>query len=96
MLGYLKSKNRKGDVQYKHQFSRIAKSWVAKKIQEKKDEIKSTYKSHIMNEITHIQMKPSTYETPKLVNVPKNVACVEKPDKAVTVPNRRSRFVTKE
>ena len=57
---------------------------------------KETYKNHIMDEIKYMQMTSSNYEMPILANVPKYIGGMEKPEKAQTISNLRSRFKTKE
>ena len=69
-------------------------SWGVQKIFERKE--KETYKNHIMDEIKHLQMISSNYEMPILANVPKYIGGMEKPEKAQTISNLRSRFKTKE
>ena len=53
-VGLAHRKNKQGDLQYKHQFSKITQSWVVKKIYERKE--KEMYKNHTMDEIKHLQM----------------------------------------
>ena len=95
-VGLSQSKNKKGELQFKHQFSKITQSWVVKEMKQSKEDIREIYKLHIMEEITHLQITASVYEKPKLVDIPKYVAAVEKPDKNNTITNRRSRFKTSE
>ena len=92
--GLVHRKNKQEDLQYKHQFSKITQSWVVKKIYERKE--KEKYKNHTMDEIKHLQMTSSNYEMPILANVSKYTGDMEKPEKAQTIPNLRSRFKTKE
>ena len=92
--GLAHRKNKQGDLQYKHQFSKITQSWVVKKMNERKE--KETYKNHMMDEKKHLQMAYSNYEMPILANVPKYIGGMEKPEKAQTISNLRSRFKTKE
>ena len=68
-VGLAHHKNKQGDLQYKHQFSKIMQSWVVKKIYERKE--KETYKNCISDEIKHLQMTSSNYKMPILANVPK-------------------------
>ena len=78
-VGLEQSKNKKGELRFKHQFSKITQSWVVKKVPEKKE--KSTYIDHILDEIDYLQSSSTTYEAPKLENVPAYIGGVEKPDK---------------
>ena len=87
-------KNKQGDLQYKHQLSKITQSWVVKKICERKE--KETYKNHIIDETKHLQITSSNYKMPILSNVPKYLGGIEKPGKAQTISNLRSRFKAKE
>ena len=73
-----------------YQFSKFAQPWVVKKIYEKKE--KETYKNHVMDEITHLQMTSSNYKIAIFANVPKYIGGMKKPEKAQTIPNLRSRF----
>ena len=93
-LGLAHCKNKQGDLQYKHQLSKITQSWVVKKICERKE--KETYKNHIIDETKHLQMTSSNYKMPILGNVPKYLGGIEKPGKAQTISNLRSRFKSKE
>ena len=92
-VGLEQSKNKKGELRFKHLFSKITQSWVVKKIPETKE--KSTYRNHILDEIQYIQSTSIIYETPKLVNVPKYIGGVEKPPKTATISNIKSRFKVK-
>ena len=84
-VGLAHHKNKQGDLQYKHQFSKFMQSWGVQKIFERKE--KETYKNHIMDEIKHLQMISSNYEMPILANVPKYIGGMEKPEKAQTISN---------
>ena len=64
-------KIKQGDLQYKHQFSKIMQPWVVKKIYERKE--MEAYKSHMMDEIKHLQITSSNYEMPILANVLKYI-----------------------
>ena len=55
-------------------------------------ERKGKYKNHFMTEIKHLQMTSSNYEMPILANVPNYIGGMEKPEKAHTISNLRSRF----
>ena len=67
-VGLEQSKNKKGELRFKHLFWKITQSWVVKKIPETKE--KSTYRNHILDEIQYIQSTSIIYfsETPKLEN----------------------------
>ena len=56
---------------------------------------KETYKNDIMDEIKHLLMTSSNFEMPILANVPKYIGGMEKPEKAQTTSNLRSRFKTR-
>ena len=45
-----------------------------------------------MSEVMHIQKSNEQCPLPKLVNIPKNIAPVEKPDKEEAIKNMRTRF----
>ena len=93
-FGLVHCKNKQGYLQYKHQLSKMTQSWVVKKICERKE--KETYKNRIIDEIKHLQMTSSNYKMPILANVPKYLGSIEKPGKAQTISNLRSRFKAKE
>ena len=89
-VGLEQSKNKQGDLRYKHQFSKITQSWVVKIIHDRKE--KTTYKDHILDEVNYLQKTSCTYDTPKLGNAPDYIGGIEKPLKATTISNMRSRF----
>ena len=92
-VGLEQSKNKNGELRFKHQFSKITQSWVVKKVPEAKQ--KSIYQTHILDEIEHLQKTSVKYEVPKLENVPEYIGGVEKPEKIITILNTKSRFKTK-
>ena len=47
-----------------------------------------------MDEIKHLQVTSSNCELSILADVPKHIGAMEKPEKAQTIPNLRSRFKT--
>ena len=58
-VGLDQARNMKGELRYKHQFSKKkTQSWVAKKITEKKD--KEPFRQHILDEIREIQRNQCT------------------------------------
>ena len=93
-VGLDQARNKKGNLRYKHQTSKITQSWVAKKITEKKD--REPFQSHILEEVNYLQRsRDVTYGTPlDGYNVPRHVGIAnkEKPDKQQTINNLRSRF----
>ena len=82
-VGLAHHKNKQGDLQYKHKFSKISQSWVVKKVYENKE--KKTYKNHIMHDIKHLQMTSTRYEMSILANAPNYVGGIEKLEKAQTI-----------
>ena len=74
---------------YKQQFSKVTQSWVIKKIKSPKDKI---YMDHLLDEVIYMQERKDKYPTPKLNNVPSNIAPTEKPNKTDSIKNMRSRF----
>ena len=52
-VGVEQSKNKQGDLRYKHHFSKITQSWVVKIIHDRKE--KTTYKDHILDEVNYLQ-----------------------------------------
>ena len=53
------------------------------------------YKNHIIDETKHLQMTSSNYKMPILSNAPKYLGDIEKPGKAQTISNLKSRFKAK-
>ena len=53
---------------------------------------KTTYKDHILDEVNYLQKTSCTHDTPKLGNAPDYIDGIEKPLKATTTSNMRSRF----
>ena len=76
-------------LRYKQQFSKVTQSWVIKKIKLPKDKV---YMDHLLDEIKYMQETRDKYPTPKLNNVPSNIALTEKPDKTDSIENMKSRF----
>ena len=90
-VGLDQAKNKQGELRYKHQFSKITQSWVAKKITGKKD--KEPFRTHILDEILYLQRNRVTYQCPlDDYTIPPCIASKEKPDKQETIENLRSRF----
>ena len=58
--------------------SRVTQSWVIKKIASSKDKF---YIKHLRSKVIHIQKSNEQCPVPKLVNIPKYIASVERPDK---------------
>ena len=71
------------------QYSKVAQSWVLKQIREPKDRL---YIQHLMDEVMYIQNSNEKYELPKLENIPKTIAQIEKPNKEEAIKNIRTRF----
>ena len=90
-VGLDQARNKKGELRYKHQFSKITQSWVAKKITEKKD--KGPFRQHILDEVREIQRNNLTYSHPlDKVTVPSHIGTKEKPEKQETIKTLGSRF----
>ena len=68
----------------------VTQSWVVKIIHDRKE--KTAYKDHILDEVNYLQKTSCTYDTPKLDNAPDYIGGIEKPLKATTISNMRSRF----
>lgn len=85
--------NKQGVLRYKHQFSKVTQSWVAKKIPEKKERM--TFRKHILDEIFYLQRNSLTYRTPlEKCMIPQHISAKEKPDKQQTIDGLKSRFGT--
>ena len=60
-----------------------------KQIRQPKDRV---YIQHLMNEVMYIQNSNEKYELPKLENIPKTTAQIEKSNKEEAIKNIRTRF----
>ena len=60
-----------------------------KQIREPKDRV---YIQHLMDEVMYIQNSNEKYELPKLENISKIIAQIEKPNKEEAIKNIRTRF----
>ena len=60
-----------------------------KQIREPKDRV---YIQHLMDEVMYIQNSNEKYELPKLENIPKTTAQIEKSNKEEAIKNIRTRF----
>ena len=67
----------------------MTQSWVLKQICEPKDRV---YIQHLMDEVMYIQNSNENYELPKLENIPKTIAQIEKPNKGGAIKNMRTLF----
>ena len=67
----------------------MTQSWVLKQICEPKDRV---YIQHLMDEVLYIQNSNENYELPKLENIPKTIAQIEKPNKGGAIKNMRTLF----
>ena len=60
-----------------------------KQIREPKDRV---YTQHLMDEVIYIQNSNEEYELPKLENIQKTIAQIEKPSKEEAIKNILTRF----
>ena len=88
-VGVEQAKTQSGKLRFKQQYSRVTQSWVLKQIREPKDRV---YIQHLMDEVMYIQNSNENYELPKLENIPKNIAQIEKPNKGGAIKNMRTLF----
>ena len=88
-VGIDQAKTKSGKLRFKQQYSKVTQSWVVKTIREPKDRV---YIQHLMNEVIHIQTTNEIYHMPKLINIPKTIAQIERPDKDEAIKNVRTRF----
>ena len=86
----VQSETKAGDKRVKLQFSKVTQSWVVKNIKEPKQK---AYIEHILFEIFETVSSNETYESPKLENVPSNIAPIEKPSKEECIKNKKTRFI---
>eukprot|EP00111_Clytia_hemisphaerica_P009899 TCONS_00028980-protein len=82
----VQSETKAGDKRTKLQFSKVTQSWVVKNIKEPKQK---DYIEHILFEIFETVSSNETYESPKLENVPSNIAPTEKPSKEECIKNKK-------
>ena len=78
------AKTQWGKLCFKQQYSKVTQLWVVKQIGEPKDRV---YIQHLMDEIVYIQNSNEKYELPKLENIPKAIAQIEKPNKEEVIKN---------
>ena len=78
-----------GKQRYKQQFSKVTQTWVLKKISQKK---KRVYIDALIQEVLHLKHTQEEYPLP-IVEVPKNIALVEKPSKVEALKNLHTRFL---
>ena len=88
-VGVGPAKTQTGKLRVKQQYSKVTQTLVVKQIREPKDRI---YIQHLMDEVMYIQNSNEKYELPKLENIPKTIAQIEKPNKEEAIKNIRTRF----
>ena len=71
--------------------TKVTQSWVINKVMEPKQKL---YIDHLLQELQNILEGQEKQKLPKLLNVPKNIAPTEKPDKEQAILNKRTRFST--
>ena len=86
-VGVGQAKTQSGKLCFKQQYSKVTQSWVVKQIREPKDRV---HIQHLMDEVMYIQN--SKYQLPRLENIPKTIAQIEKPNKEEAIKNIRTRF----
>ena len=82
-------KTKSGKLRFKQQYSKVTQLWVVKIIREPKDRV---YIQDLMDEVIYIQTTKEIYHMPKLINIPKTIAQIERPDKDEAIKNVRTRF----
>ena len=90
-VGLSQAFSNNGKLRFKQQFSKVTQSWVIKKVMEPKQKL---YIDHLLQELQNILEGQEKQKLPKLLNVPKNIAPTEKPDKEQAILNKRTRFST--
>ena len=88
-VGVGQAKTQTGKLRVKQQYSKVTQTLVVKQIREPKDRI---YIQHLMDEVMYIQNSNEKYGLPKLENIPKTIAQIEKPNKEEATQNIRTRF----
>ena len=86
-VGQAETQSRK--LRFKQQYSKVTQSWVVKQIREPKDRV---YIQNLMDEVMYIQNSNEKYELPKLENISKIIAQIEKPNKEEAIKIIRTRF----
>ena len=79
-----------GEKSYNVCFSKITNSWSSKSIKGKKE--RSHLKNMVNETIEHTSYSNKSLPIPKILNLPKNIAAVPKPDKQDIMKNQISRF----
>ena len=79
-----------GTLRYKQQYSKVTESWVVKPISQKKHR---QYANDLMEEVLYLRLSGEQAAVPDVSNIPKNIAPVEKPEKAVAIQLMKSRFI---
>ena len=88
-VGIGQPKTQSGKLRFKRQYSKVTQSWVVKQIREPKDRV---YIQDLMDEVMYIQNSNEKYELPKLENITKTTAQIEKSKKEQAIKNIRTRF----
>ena len=88
-VGVGQAETQSGKLRFKQQYSKVTQSWVVKRIRERKDRV---YIQHLMDEVMYIQNSNEKHELPKLENIPKTIAQIEKPNKEEAIKNIPTRF----
>ena len=87
-VGVGQAKIQSGKLRFKQQYSKVTHLWVVKQIRGPKDRL---YIQHLMDKVMLIQNSNEKYELPKLENIPKTIAQIEKPNKEA-IKNIRTCF----
>ena len=84
------AKTRNGELRYKLSHTKITKSWVVKKIMEKKTR---PYLKEIMDEVEYQKLSGENHPRAEIPeNVPKNIAPTPRPDKKAAIASMCTRF----
>jgi hypothetical protein len=86
-LNLEQAKRTDGTLRYKQCFSRVTQSWVVKAIKEKKER-------HYLEPLLKMTLEAvrDIKGLPKLSDIPKNIAPLEKPDKEEAIRTKLTRF----
>ena len=88
-VGVGQAETQSGKLRFKQQYSKVTQSWVVKQIREPKDRV---YIQQFMDEVMYIQNSSERFELPKLENITKTIAQIEKPNKKEAIKNIRTCF----
>ena len=79
----------KGEKRFNVQFSKVTENWSSKPVKKEKNR---SYLHQMIKETIECASKNECLETLVIINLPKNIASVSKPEKSLIIQNQISRF----